>query len=431
MSGTSGASGAAAGDDSGGIGGAGGTTGGEDGASGEGGQAGSGGCPQECKPPQFCGAKGNCLDAGTCEDDADCGGGKICEASTGTCIIGSSCGVTQIKAEIVPPNLLLVLDRSCTMKGKISGQSKWNLAGKAVQSLLAAYAGKLRFGMTLFPDKTAPDCQQEKFLFPPQEDSTPIVTLLTAAQDPKDPWHPGSPCVTNGAQTMKQASTLPELDDKTRKSYFVLVSDGLIQQVCNTSGVPEGVVGVVGTLFKDRGIPTYVIGFGSGQIDKAGLNEIAIAGGVPAEDPIDPSFKYYRAEDGAKLEEALQTIAQKSLSCEYTLEHTPPDPNDIHVFFDKKAEVLQDKEQKDGWDYNAATNQVSFFGPTCESLKSGKIEAVDIVLGCPGGSSGSGGSGGSANCPESQPCDLFHLCPDDPEKGKGFCQEGCCTFGKP
>ena len=79
---------------------------------------------------------------------------------------------------------------------------------------------------------------------------------MTAGLDPKDPSHPGSPCVTNGAQTMKQASTEPSLDDKTRKSYFVLVTDGLTQQVCDLTGAPEGTVQIIQDLHDKRGIPS-------------------------------------------------------------------------------------------------------------------------------------------------------------------------------
>jgi hypothetical protein len=168
----------------------------------------------------------------------------------------------------------------------------------------------------------------------------------------------------------------------------------------------------------------------------AELNNFAVAGGVPANDPNDPSFKYYRAEDGATLEAALKSIAQKSLGCEYKLASTPPDIGNVHVFLDKSSEVAQDAMHKDGWDYDSATNQVNFYGMTCDSLKAGTVNTVDIVLGCPGGgsggSSGSGGAGGSGGtCASGKPtCDLTKLCPDDPKLGKGFCSMGCCTYGK-
>jgi hypothetical protein len=425
-------------------GGGGAKAGGAGGASGQGGAsaAGAAGSAVSCSPacvlPQICGAQGECITPGTCTTDADCPGGKTCDPTTHACEIGSSCGVTQIKSNIVAPNLLIVQDRSCTMNGMIGAKSKWELAVGALDSVVGSYQGKLQFGLTLFPDNVAPNCTQAKYLLPPSAgNEAKIKSILTAGLDKKDPSHPGSPCVTNGAQTMKQASTEPSLDDKTRKSYFVLVTDGLTQQVCDLTGAPEGTVQIIQDLHDKRGIPTYVIGFGSGQIDKDELNKFAVAGGVTATDPNDPSFKYYRAEDGAALESALQSVAQKSLGCEYKLGSTPPDVGNVHVFFDKSSEVAQDTKHKDGWDYDAASNQVNFYGATCDSLKAGTIGTVDIVLGCPGGTGGSGGAsgqggaGGAGTCGDgSQVCDLANLCPDNPTLGKGFCMMGCCTYGK-
>jgi hypothetical protein len=33
-----------------------------------------------------------------------------------------------------------------------------------------------------------------------------------------------------------------------------------------------------------------------------------------------------------------------------------------------------------GWDYDAATNQVIFYGQSCEDLKNGVVNDIDIVL---------------------------------------------------
>jgi hypothetical protein len=59
-----------------------------------------------------------------------------------------------------------------------------------------------------------------------------------------------------------------------------------------------------------RSIATFVVGFG-GEVSPADLNEFALAGGVPAGDATcmpDPC-EYYKAEDGASLEAALEAIA--------------------------------------------------------------------------------------------------------------------------
>ena len=69
-------------------------------------------------------------------------------------------------AESVPPNLLVVLDRSCSMTAMVGGQTKWQIAVAALSTMTTAYGGKIRFGLTLFPDLDAPDCQQSTIEIP-------------------------------------------------------------------------------------------------------------------------------------------------------------------------------------------------------------------------------------------------------------------------
>jgi hypothetical protein len=35
-----------------------------------------------------------------------------------------------------------------------------------------------------------------------------------------------------------------------------------------------------------------------------------------------------------------------------------------------------------GWDYDPATNQVTFYGDECQQLKDGTVTDVDVVFGC-------------------------------------------------
>jgi hypothetical protein len=96
-----------------------------------------------------------------------------------------------------------------------------------------------------------------------------------------------------------------------------------------------------------------------------------------------------------------------------------------YVFFNKNNQVPKDATHQDGWDYDAASNTVTFHGPACQALQEGAVTSLDIVFGCadekipppPGCESGLG-------------CDVEHPCPTDPKEGAGFCQEGCCVFGK-
>ena len=47
------------------------------------------------------------------------------------------------------------------------------------------------------------------------------------------------------------------------------------------------------------------------------------------------------------------------------------------------ALVDRDPTHMSGWDYDPATNRVTFYGPACDSIQSGEVETVSIVFGCP------------------------------------------------
>ena len=72
----------------------------------------------------------------------------------------------------------------------------------------------------------------------------------------------------------------------------------------------------------------------------------------------------------------------KTLGCVFTLQDTPPNPDEIFDFFDNTDSIPRDASLVDGWQYDPATNQVTFYGPSCDLLKQGQVTDVDIVFGC-------------------------------------------------
>lgn len=336
------------------------------------------GCNPKCVSPQTCSVTNVCIDAGTCAADGDCQGGMKCDTPTKTCVPGGGCFAQEAKAEAIPPNLLIVLDRSCSMKTLVNGTPKWTIAVGAIDKLLTSYNARIRFGLTLFPDIEGGECGQGAIPIPVAPgNETKIDDLLTKSLDKADPYYPDGPCVTNIDTAMKQAATETALDDPDRDSFVLLATDGK-QAGCNAAGGDTGTTQIITDLFQKRGVPTFVIGFGS-EVDPAQLNVFAEAGGVTTGDP---TTKFYLAEDQASLEAAMQTIASKTLSCVMNLDQPPPDANKIYVFFDNTTEVPQDGTHTEGWDYDATTNQVTFYGKACTDLKEGKVTDVDVVFNC-------------------------------------------------
>ncbi|HRG96827.1 MAG TPA: vWA domain-containing protein [Polyangiaceae bacterium] len=337
------------------------------------------GCSPACVAPERCSAKGRCLSGAACDDTLDCEKGKVCDPKTLTCVPGGGCGAQAISAEPVPPNLLVVLDRSCSMTNKVGAQTKWQIAVDALNTLTTSYNGKIRFGITLFPDRDGNNCTQAAALPVPvgPGNETKIQTLLTNALKAADPNFPDGPCVTNIDTGMTQAATDPGFTDATRKSFAMLVSDGA-QAGCNAGGGDTGTTAAI-TALAAKGVKTFVVGFGSG-VDVPTLNQFAVAGGTPVSGG---TAKFYNAGDKASLDAALKTIAALTLSCTFKLGTTPPDPSKLYVFVDKTTPVTRDPAKANGWEYDPVTNQVTLYGQVCTDLQAGTLKSVDIVYGCP------------------------------------------------
>jgi len=98
------------------------------------------------------------------------------------------------QAQECTSNLLIVLDRSCSMtSNSIMGKTRWDIAVSAINKLAANNTGKIRFGLAMFPSKTTitPKCvQTSPLLVPALGNEQTVATLLTDNR-------PGAPCITN------------------------------------------------------------------------------------------------------------------------------------------------------------------------------------------------------------------------------------------
>lgn len=333
-----------------------------------------------CTAPSFCSATGVCMDPDTCGASADCDAGMSCDMQVNRCIPGGDCGAQLMAATVVKPNLLIVLDRSCSMLDTVGDTTKWGLAVAALDTVIADTKSKLRFGLILFPDMTAPECGQSGIPVPVSDQgAAAIATLLdksVATQNTAD-WFPGNPCLTPIDAAMAQAATDPSLGDGTRQSSVLLVTDG--QQTCGTVAAGNAaLLSTVTTLNKSRHVSTYVLGFGD-AVDPATLTDLANAGGKPNAG----STAYYSAQDAAGLATALRAIATRaSLSCSLELDAVPPNATKLYVFANRQDQGARDTTHTDGWDYDSDTNRVVFYGAACTAIQNGSVTRIDVVFGC-------------------------------------------------
>ena len=328
--------------------------------------------PAQCASGQLCNAKGLCVSG--CTASSDCGPGQTCGVS-GTCVGGGSstsaaadagpvtCGGQKFEATATPANILIVLDHSCSMQEIISNNtSKWATATAAVRTLTSQNAtnDKLHFGLQVFSlNPNACDPGHIDVAVGGSTASAISSALPSTAEGNATPI---------GA-ALHVAATSGQLVDVTRANYALLITDGIE----NCGGAP---VAEVEGLFA-RGVRTYTVGFGS-DVDVNRLTQMAVKGGTArATMP-----RYFQADNTADLGAALTAITSGAASCDFTLTTTPPNSASLYVAIDGQF-FPRDPSRVAGWDYQAAGNRVTLYGPACDIVTQRPGAKVSVIYGCP------------------------------------------------
>ena len=194
--------------------------------------------------------------------------------------------------DCVPPNVLVVLDRSGSMDNELpSNERKWDVAVDAISSLVLAFDDRIRFGIGTFPEGDN-NCETGRLRLPVADAGGAAVATYVQMDAPEGDGTPIAASLT--AITAEEAA----LRDSTRENFVLLVTDGAE----NCDGMPATAVG--GLMGRTPMVRTFVVGFGDG-VDEGELNGMADAGGTARMG--DP--RYYRADDPLALEQALNEIA--------------------------------------------------------------------------------------------------------------------------
>lgn len=340
----------------------------------------------ECNGTLICNPLSDNCDADVpCTQHQDCGRGSLCDTSTGECqsnetagiceveencnfgetCIGGRCGCSglNIGAEAVPPNVMIVLDRSGSMDNEIGSppMRKWDIAVAAVNNLVSTFDNAIRFGLVLYQGQN--DCD-------PGQVQVAIGDMTAGMISSQLGINPSGN--TPIADTLDALVGLGDLQDPNRPNFILLLTDG--QDTCPNTGFCQRCVNAATALRgQAQEVQTFVVGFGDG-VDPDTLNMVATAGGTAL--PGDPM--YYQADNAQTLQDAFNDIGGAVLSCNYELLELPPDPSKIFVFLDG-VEIPQGA----GWTYDPVTNQIVFDGASCDSLRAGDVEDVTVVHGCP------------------------------------------------
>ncbi len=193
--------------------------------------------------------------------------------------------VSGALASTPSPQIMIILDASGSMYGKINGQAKIDVAKQVIHKIVPAISPKVKVGLSAYGHHRKGDCSDMEIILKPGEADRKVLLQRMDAISPKG-MTPIARSITAVADTLK---------GNEAETTIILVSDG--KETCSPD--PCGVV----RSLKASGIKFVldVIGFDVSSEEKEQLMCMANAGGG----------KYYGADDASSLLAALKDVKKE------------------------------------------------------------------------------------------------------------------------
>jgi hypothetical protein len=334
---------------------------------------------------------------------------------------GGLCGNQFIPTGSNRPNLYFVLDRSTTMTEPFSGagNSKYQSASDAIAKVVRAVGHRISYGLAVFP-AVNDGCATGREVYSTRAGDPasyaasgsdgPVLEGLVNTLARVEPAASGGGTPT--AATL--AALLPVVSSLGGQTFVVLATDGepncnaaarcssadcslnlrhysagglvcdATLNCCDPSVVSDGqlscvdgapTLAAVGAM-ADAGVKTYVIGLPGSEYCANLLDQMAVAG--KTDNPTSPRYLPVTSVD--QLSAAVMKIGiTVAISCDITLEQTPPDQTLVNVYFDRQTVPY---DAVNGWVF-MADDLVQIRGAACDRLMSGSVLEVQVVAGCP------------------------------------------------
>jgi hypothetical protein len=341
-------------------------------------------------------------------------------------ILMGRCATSSQQSQLLPSNLLFVVDRSASMlcnpppltdsatceasPSRVSAEqpSKWEVMRDALRSALEALPDETVVGLTYFSNDDA--CGVHAL------PSVPLSALdagqraaLRASLDNVEP-DGATPLVGAAVLAYRHLHEQALAGSIHGGKYVVLITDGEQSEACSDQPRCDSAADCTQYLTGSEapkaagagvGIKTFVIGVPGSEPARSVLSQLAFVGGT-ARSACDVSagqchFDMASQEAfGPPLERALSEIAGSRLDCELPLPSTDDgelDRERLNVVYspaDGSAPRLVPQDTRagcasgaDGWQYGEGGSLIRLCGPTCERVRADRGGRLDVVLGCP------------------------------------------------
>lgn len=305
----------------------------------------------------------------------------------------TTCVTSQQKAESVPLAMLVLIDRSGSMKGE-----KWESATKAVRAFAdRAEVVGMKMGVQYFPpigNQNECDTASYKNLAVPIASLPENVIPIQQSVTTHDADGGGTPMVAGLAGSIDAMRDFIA-KEPMHQGVIILVTDG---EPAGCSGGVSSVAAAAASGVKPAAdlpsVRTFTVGMQGASFGS--LDQIAQAGGSP---------KSFNVGSGATAQQALiqalDEVRAGVISCEYTLPIPPasegtldlesvelqftPGKNDPTLTIKKVADASACGATTGGYYYDDPKDpsRVVLCPASCTAVRGGTLDAkVDLVFGC-------------------------------------------------
>jgi len=339
-------------------------------------------------------------------------------------VLRSSCFDYEFQSPLLPSNLLFVVDRSGSMicnpppltsseqceaeerRVDVGTPNKWQLTSSALAAAITALPETSTVGVSFFSNDDL--CGVSSIPNVPLGPAT--VPQLNAIRGSLAGIVPKGPTPLVGAALLayKYLQTAANSRAISGNSYVVLITDGEQSDMCSDPAYCKDADSCSELLIAESmraaspeiNIRTFVLGVPGSEHGRAVLSRLARAGGTAAASCVPEQGNCHFDVTGdpdlsSALMRALQTIAGRTLTCEFDVFNKAPGSveltrlNVVYTPHEGEARLIpQDLSAPcdrgaDGWQYDNEKKLVRLCGNTCAAVRNDRGASVTVVLGCP------------------------------------------------
>jgi hypothetical protein len=298
-----------------------------------------------------------------CSSDAACGAGLVCDRVLGACARpGGGCGSAVFTPPRAAGEMVLVLDRSNSMRDRTPSGTKWADLTGALEEVLAR-RGDVAWGLSMFPASDSRACQTAPVRVMPASGTAAAILAAIRAASPTGAGTPTREAIAEAGRHLL-ASTRPG------RKYILLATDG--DPNCAVGAADSNDPDVPATTqvirqLAERGVTTFVLGVAVRPESRAALTSMAEAGGHARQRMV----AYYAAADVNDLEAALDQVARQVALCTFDLVPPPPAGTTLELTIGGRPFPRAPSRVGDGWDITSAGKAIALYGAACEAVQGG------------------------------------------------------------